>query len=123
MLVRALKAGVVVHLRVAGTPHLPPMRDHTVERGRGGRVRQRPGAGPATVERHGGEHIEHRAVGELQHLDEVEEIELHRAGAHAREMPAGGRRWVPLALPPVDLPMAHEDPANRPHAGHGAAVR
>lgn len=68
-----------------------------------------------------GEDIDQGPVGQLEHLDEVEELELDRALANRWEMPARRGRRPPLSLAAIDGAAAGEDTTDRAYRGRGDA--
>jgi hypothetical protein len=84
VLVGTLKAGVIVKLRKAGPPVVPPVRDEPRENRRGGRPPERPCRGQPAVEREPGEDVEERSASQLEIFDHIEEVELGLPGGHHR---------------------------------------
>jgi hypothetical protein len=118
VLVGTLKPGVIVKLRKAGPPVVPPVRDEPRENRRRRRPPQRPCGGQAAVKRHAGEDVEERSPGQLEVFDHIEEIELGLPERHRGEMPAGGRRRAPLALTPIKGAPAGQNAADGADRGH-----
>lgn len=117
VLVGPLKPGVIVKLRKAGPPMVPPVRDEPRENRRGGRPPERPRGGKAAMERHAGENVEERSASQLEVFDHIEEIELGLPQRHRREMPTGRRRRAPLALAPIEGAPAGQNAADGAERG------
>ena len=100
-LVRALKARVVVELRVSGQPALAPALEQVRHDRGGGDGGLRPDTDAATMQRSAGEDGNRGAMRKVEFLDKVEGIELGVAGGDLRKVPAPWRRR--MALPPATI--------------------
>lgn len=117
VLMRSLKAGVVVELGKAGSPVVPPVRDDSREHRGGSGPFQRPCGGEAAVQRDPGEHVEQWAIGQFEIFDHVEEIELGLPSRHHGQMPPGWGRRPPLALASIQGAPAGQDSADGAERG------
>lgn len=111
----ALKARVIVELRITGPAVCLPVGADTRDNRRSGGTRQWPRRGQASTQRNPGEDIEQWTILEPEILDDIEEIDFTEAAGNSRQMPA--RRWCgsSQARALIDRSIALEDATDRTH--------
>jgi len=104
VLMRSLKARVIVKLGIRGKPHGSPVREECRHRRRRGEDRARPRANQAAMQRDAVEDFDIHAAPDNQAFHEIEAIELSPPGRHIGQVPPGRRRRA------ADAPLGIEDP-------------
>ena len=117
MLVRALKARVIIELGIIGQPELAPMPQDRLSDGSGVDGRARPRAHQPPVQRDRVEDLHLRAPLDQQPRDDIEQVDLSEGGSHVGQIPAGGRSGTAHPAPGVQSPSALENPINRGQRG------
>lgn len=113
MLMRSLEARVVIELSVGRAPHRLPMRDETGHDPARGRGAKGPGGGQPAVERDAREDVSERSAGELEVLQDVEEVQFGLLAGHSGQVPSWRRRRTPEPLATNEPAVPRQDAANR----------